>query len=385
MGTNWALAREAATRPDKKADLARSAVVLGLIQSGIFMVLGYILVPHLLPGDKQHLEGLTRLYLFLLPLNFISLNLIALEQGQLHWGRYNLLRLSVVLPYLIFLVSFWWARVHQVYWFVTGLLVSNLVTVICCLWLQRQNIFRGRVRLPDVLHIFKLGLPFFLAAISGVLASQVDKTLVVSFLSTEAVGCYAAAFAFAAAHASLGGALGVTSFAALANEPDPERQGQYLAKVFRQATLLYIAAGSAVAFLAPLLIVPLFGPSFAPAVLPAAILALATSLSALGVILNEGLRGRGNTYPAIGAQILGGALIALCAWFWVPRYGLAGMAWAAVLGSLGQLLVLTGAALAFFTLKPSQLWGLRLGEIKILAGHLLSVNPLKTSFFRGRG
>jgi O-antigen/teichoic acid export membrane protein len=331
------------------------------------------------------LEGLTRLYLFFLPLNFISQNLIALEQGQLHWGRYNLLRLSVVLPYLIFLVSFWWARVHQVYWFVTGLLVSNLVTVICCLWLQRQNIFRGRVRLPDVLHIFKLGLPFFLAAISGVLASQVDKTLVVSFLSTEAVGCYAAAFTFAAAHASLGGALGVTSFAAMANEPDPERQGQYLAKVFRQATLLYIAAGSAVALLAPLLIVPLFGPGFAPAVLPAAILALATSLTALGTIFNEGLRGRGNTYPAIGAQILGGALVVLAAWFWVPRYGLSGMAWAAVLGSLGQLLVLTAAALAFFPLKPSQLWGLRLGEIKILAGHLLSVNPLKTSFFRGRG
>ena len=236
--------------------------------------------------------------------------------------------------------------------------------MVCCLWIQRQEILSGKVRLPDVWHIFKLGLPFFLAAISGVLASQVDKTIVVSFLSTEAVGCYAAAFTFAAAHASLGGALGVTSFAALANEPDPERQGQYLAKVFRQATLLYITAGSAVAFLAPLLIVPLFGPAFAPAVLPAVILALATSLSALGSIFNEGLRGRGNTYPAIGAQILGGALVALCAWFWVPRYGLSGMAWAAVLGSMGQLLVLTGATLTFFSLRPSQLWGLRRGRSK---------------------
>lgn len=385
MGTNWALAREVATHPEKEADLALSALVMGLLQAGLFMAVGYALVPHLLPGDKQHLTGLTRVYLLFLPLNFISLNLIALNQGLLRWGRYNLLRFSVVLPYLIFLLFFWWARIHQVYWFATGLLVSNLVTVICCLWIQRQNILNGKIRLPDVLHIFKLGLPFFLAAISGVLASQVDKTIVVSFLSTEAVGCYAAAFTFAAGHASLGGALGVTSFAALANEPDPERQGQYLAKVFRQATLLYISAGTAVAFLAPLLIVPLFGPGFAPAVLPAAILALATSLSALGTIFNEGLRGRGNTYPAIGAQILGGALVALCAWFWVPRYGLSGMAWAAVLGSLGQLLVLTGAALTYFPLKPSQLWGLRLGEVRILFVHLLSINPLRTGFLRGRG
>ena len=106
MGTNWALAREAATCPEKKADLARAAVILGLIQSGVFMVLGYLLVPQVLSGDKQHLEGLTRLYLFFLPLNFISQNLIALEQGQLRWGRYNLLRLSVILPYLILLMWF---------------------------------------------------------------------------------------------------------------------------------------------------------------------------------------------------------------------------------------------------------------------------------------
>ena len=125
------------------------------------MVLGYLLVPQLLSGDKQHLEGLTRLYLFFLPLNFISLNLIALEQGQLRWGRYNLLRLSESFLILIFLLFFWWARIHQVYWFVTALLFSNLVTVVCCLWIQRQEILSGKVSLADAWHIFKLGLPFF--------------------------------------------------------------------------------------------------------------------------------------------------------------------------------------------------------------------------------
>ncbi len=385
LGTNWALAREVADHPEKEFDLAHNAVLLGLVQAIFFGALGYALVPHFLPWDKQHLIGLTRIYLIFLPLNFLSQNLIALNQGRLRWGSYNILRLSVVLPYLIFVLSFWWGRVHQVFWFVTALLSSNLVTVVCCLWLQRQEFFRGKVRLPDALHILKLGLPFFLAAVSAVLASQVDKTIVVSFLSTEAVGCYAAAFTFAAAHASLGEALGVTSFAVLANEPDPERQGQYLAKVFRQATLLYIAAGSTVALLAPLLIVPLFGPGFAPSVWPAAILSLATTLNALGSILNEGLRGRGNTYPAICGQVFGGALLALCAWFWVPRFGLSGMAWALVIGSLCQLLVLTGAVLAFFRLRPSQLWGLRLEEVKILFAHLLAINPLKANLLRGRG
>jgi O-antigen/teichoic acid export membrane protein len=288
-----------------------------------------------------------------------------------------------VLPYLIFLLFFWWSRTNRASWFVLALLVSNFFTLICCLFMQGLETFKGKVRLDDVLGLLKQGFPFFLASISGVLATQMDKALVVSLLPNEAVGYYVVAFTFASAHASLGGALGVTSFAALANEPDIHHQGRYLAKVFRQATWLYVGAGSAVAVLAPLLIIPLFGPGFGPAALPAAILALSTSLAALGQILNDGLRGRGNTYPGIGSQFLCGGLVALAAWFWVPWLGLQGMAWAAVLGSLGQLLVLGGAVLVLFSLKPSHLWGLRLGELKVLASQIWSLRPFNSGPFRG--
>jgi enterobacterial common antigen flippase len=377
LGTNWALTREAAAHPEKEGDLALAAVVLGVLQAALFMGLGYFLVPQLLPADKQQLTNLTRIYLLLLPLNFVCLNLLALEHGGLRWKRYNLVRQSVVLPYLLCILWFWLARVTQVAWFVMALLISNLIAVCCCLWMQRQAIFKGRIHLPDALHIFKLGMPFFLAAISGVVALQVDKTLVVSLLSTQAVGCYAAAFTFASAHGSLGGALGVTSFAALANEPDSYRQGQYLARVFRQASLLYVGAGAAVALLAPLCIVPLFGPGFAPAVAPAAILALATSFAALGQVLNEGLRGRGTTFPGIAGQLAGGGVVACAAWVWVPLYGLKGLAWAAVCGFLVQLLVLTTAVLILLPLKATDLWGLRREEVKILSGRLLALWPAR--------
>jgi O-antigen/teichoic acid export membrane protein len=384
MGTNWALTREVAAHPEKEADLARTVVVLGLLQAGLFMSLGYWLIPHLLPGDKQHLAGLTRLYLCLyLPLNFITLNLIGLEHGRLRWRRFNLARGSIALPYLIFLLVFWWARVSQVYWFILALLVSNLFTLICCLFMRGLEIFKGRIRLTGALSLLKQGFPFFLASISGVLASQMDKALVVGLLPAELVGYYAVAFTFASAHSSLGGALGVTSFAALANETDPYQQGAYLAKVFRQATWLYVGVGSAVALLAPLLIVPLFGPGFAPAALPAAILALATSLAALGHILNEGLRGRGHTGPGIGAQFLGAGLLALAGWFWVPWLGLKGLAWAVALASLGQFWVLVGAVLVLFPLRPTHLWGLRLRELKLLSNHLGSLWPFNSGPSKG--
>jgi O-antigen/teichoic acid export membrane protein len=375
LGTNWALTREAAAHPEKEADLARAAVVLGVVQAALFMVLGYFLVPHLLPADKQHLINLAHMYLIFLPLNFVCLNLLALDHGGLRWKRYNLLRLSVVLPYLLCILGFWLAQVTQVAWFIMALLLSNLITVAFCLYVQRAQIRQGLVRLVEALHILKRGVPFFLAAASGIAALQVDKALGVSLLSSEAVGCYAAAFTFASAHGALGGALGVTSFAALANEPDPCAQGRYLARVFRQASLLYVGAGSAVALLAPLGIVPLFGRDFAPAVVPAAILSLATSCNALGQVLNEGLRGRGSTAPGIAGQLLGGGMVALAAWVWVPSYGLKGLAWAAVCGSLVQLLVLLAAVLVLLPLKPVDLWGLRREEVKLLLGRLLALWP----------
>jgi O-antigen/teichoic acid export membrane protein len=385
MGTNWALAREAAAQPDKEADLARTAMVLGLGQSAVFMFLGFFLLPALIPADKQHLIGLARLFLLFLPLNFVALNLIALDQGRLRWGRYNLVRLSVVLPYLVLLVWFWAVDIKQVSYFVWALLITNLFTVLLRLVWQYKQILRGRFSFAEAGNILRRGFAFFLAAVSGLAALQVDKAMVVGLLPTESVGLYAAAFTFASAHASLGGALGTTSFAAMANEPDERRQGQYLAKVFRQASLLYVGAGAAVALLAPVLIAPLFGAEFGPAAIIAAVLALATSLTGLGQILNEGLRGAGNPYPGIVAQCVGGALVAAAAYLLVPVYGLMGIALAAVGGALGALLILIATGRMVLVMPTGQLWGFRMQEIQDLYGRVAAFLSIQTTMLKKPG
>ncbi|MGQ9921341.1 MAG: lipopolysaccharide biosynthesis protein [Desulfobacca sp.] len=368
MGVNWALAREAAAHPGKGEDLARLALVSGLLLAFLAMLAGYFLVPLLLPADKQHLLFLTRVYLLWLPLNFVALNLIALDQGRGQWWQYNGLRISVTLPYLIFILVFWLCGIYQVAWFVAALLLTNFIAVAIRVCLQRRAIGRGRVRPPDLLLILRRGWPFFLAAASMLLVTQVDKTLAVGLLPMDQVGLYAAAFTFASAHAALGGALGITSFSYLANEPDREQQARKLAQIFRQATLLYVAAGAGVALLAPYVIVPLFGVDFAAARQPAAILALATSLTSLANVLNEGLRGLGNTYPGILANLLGAGVLAVAAWGLVPALGLPGLAYAAVCGAMATLGGMIAAALIFLKIRPTQLWGLRPLEIKLLCG-----------------
>lgn len=370
MGLHFSLVREVAAHPEEEADLSRAALGLSLLLAFVAMALGYLLLPRLLPADKQHLLGLSRLYLLWLPLNFLTLTLLALHHGRLRWSPYNLIRLSVVVSYLGFLALIWLLDVRRVSWFVLAFLASNVVTTALTVALGRQHLWKGRWRISLAWRVWRQGLPFFLAGVTFICLTQVDKTLLVSLLSTEMVGYYVAAFTFASAHSSLGYALEITSFAALANEPDKEAQGRYLLQTFRQASLLYATAGMAVALLAPLAIVPIFGAEFRPATGPARILAVGTSLLALGNILSEGLKGRGLVLPGIGGQCLGAALIALAGLLLVPRWGISGLALAFVIGAAGQLTLLIAATSYVFGLKVRGFFGLRMTEVKLLCGRV---------------
>jgi enterobacterial common antigen flippase len=375
IGISYVLAREVAANPDQESNLARTAVVLGLTLGCLVMGLGYFLVPHLLPADKQHLISLTRIYLIMIPLNYVAFLLLSLDQGLMRWTRYNLMRFATTFFYLLAILVFWSLNYKEVKAFVAALLISFLIPGIFRILLHKDAIVRGRTNILTCLRIVKLGFPFFLAAISLVVAGEIDKTLVVGLLPVEIVGCYAAAITFASAHLSLGSALGVTSFVCLASEPDPGRRTAFLTQIFRQSTWLYIIAGSGVALLAPILITPLFGQQFQPAVKPAAILAMATSLVGLSAVLNEGLRGLGMAYPGTAANLLGGGLVALAAWQLIPAYGLMGMAEAAVLGASARLIFLMVSVVFLLKVSMAELWGLRLRELKAIAARIYQLIP----------
>ncbi|MGP8050744.1 MAG: lipopolysaccharide biosynthesis protein [Desulfobaccales bacterium] len=374
LGVDWVLARKAAARRGDP-DLEWNAVVLGLVMGLFTVVLGYFLVPHLLPKDKSYLITLTRIYLLYIPLNYIATNLLSLDKGRLLWSRFNWVRISYTLPYTMFIVFFWVSGVNQVKWFILALMLSTLFTTIIRVLLQWQKILRGRSHLKDALDTVRSAYPFFAGLLGSMLSQQIDKVLVVALLPIEMVGYYAAALTFASAHTSLRSALGVTSFAALANEPDRGRQGHTLTRIFRQSTWLLLPAGGGVAGLAFFLIVPLFGPAFAPAIMPAVILALATSLMGLTDTLNEGMWGMGITYPGIAANIIGGGLTALPAWFLIPRFGLLGLAGALVFGSSVRLLFLILAACRLLRLRPVYFWGFTLTEFNNFCRHIISIIP----------
>jgi O-antigen/teichoic acid export membrane protein len=370
MGIQWSVAREVASHPEGEADLGFTAIYLALSLSLPVIIIGYFAIPYLLSQDKRHLIGITHFYLLWVPLQFVALNLLALDHGSLRWRNFNLGRLWFYIPNMFFLVLFWIFKIEQLAWFVTAYMGSTLIMLIFRLKLQRALIKRGQFKLRLAKHLLRQGFPFFCASVSIEASMKIDQILIITFLPSSMVGYYVAAFAFASVHVSLGAALRDTSFGVVANAPDTATQGRFLTKMFRQASLLYCVIGGAVVCLAPLMIPLLFGRSFSPAIKPAMLLALVTILNGQSNILIESLRGVGKPAVIVLANLSGAASVAIAAWFLLTPYGLMGMAGAAAIGAAIQLAILVTAVALLLNLPPSDFWGFRWVELTNLYGHL---------------
>lgn len=356
LGCNWVLAREVAKDSERERDWAAVGVGVGMASSALFLPAGYFLLPLLFPADRSYLLPLARLCLLLIPLDIFNQVLLAIEHGRMRWRRYNLLRLSFFIFYLILIGFIGFSRRDQVLWFALAFLASHLLAVFMRLWIQRKSLVSGKIRLGGCRHILRAGFPYFGATISNLLSLQLDTILVVSLLSTEAAGIYAVASAFANGQSSLGEALGITSFAVLSNERNTGSQEKIITETFRQSALVSCGAGLVLSFLIPFFVVPLFGFEFSRAIWPGVVLAVAASLTASANILNQGLRGAGRPHAGLMSQLLGAGVVALAGLFFLRRYGLMGMAWAMLLSAGMQVLALVAAAANWLRISPLHFW-----------------------------
>jgi O-antigen/teichoic acid export membrane protein len=365
MGCNWVLAREVANDPERERDWVAVGVAVGLATALLYLLAGYFLIPLLLPSDRGYLLPVARLCLLLIPLDIFNQVLLAVEQGRMRWRRYNLLRLSFSLFYLVLIGFIGVSRRAQVSWFVSAFLASHFLAVLLRLWIQKKSLAAGKLQFVECRHLLRAGVPYFGATISNLLSLQLDTILVVSLLNAKAAGIYAVAAAFANGQSSLGDALGITSFAVLSNESNAGSQEKIITETFRQSAMLSCGAGLVLACLIPFLIVPLFGFEFSQAIWPAVVLALAASLMASTNILNQGLRGAGRPHAGLVTQLFGTAIMALAALFFLRRFGLMGMAFAVLMSACAQLLALIAAAANWLKISPLQFWPFGSGNVRL--------------------
>jgi len=365
MGCNWALAREVAKNPEQECDWAANGAAVGLASALLHFMIGYFLISWLIPSDRSYLVSVARLCLLLIPLDIFNQFLLAVEHGRMRWRRYNLLRVSFFLFYAVLIAFLDVTHMAQVRWFVLAFLASHLLAVLLRLWIQRESLAAGRLRLGGCRRLLRAGIPFLGATISSLMTLQLDKILVVSLLDTSAAGIYAVAVTFANGQSSLGDALGITSFAVVSNERNSGSQERIITETFRQSALASLGVGLLLAGMIPFVVKPLFGFEFSRAVWPAVILALAASLTTSTNILNQGLRGAGRPHAGVVSQLAGAVVMALVALLVLRRYGLMGMAWAVLVSAGTQVLVLVAAAANWLRISPLCFWPFGTRNVKL--------------------
>jgi O-antigen/teichoic acid export membrane protein len=375
MGCNWALARGVAENPRTEPDQVCSAIAVGFAASFAYSILGYFLIPLVLPADRASLLPLARLCLLLIPLDIFNQILLAIEHGRMRWRRFNFVRGSFYLFYLIMIFLIWSARQAQARRFVWAFLASQLLAVLLRFWIQKKSFASGHPSLTDCRRLLRSGLPYWGATAGNLFTLQIDTVLVVSLMSAEAAGIYAVASAFGNAQFSLGDALGITSFGVLSNEKNIGSQKNILTETFRQSTLLSAGLALLLLCLIPFIVRPFFGSAFSQATRPAIILALAASLTASGNILNQGLRGAGRPYAGLASQLLGTAVLVLAAAFFLKPFGLVGMAWAVTLGGGTQIIVLVACAANWLRISPLSFWPFGPKNIKVFCQQVAMLRP----------
>ena len=370
MGCNWIVAQEVAKDPMRERDWISAGIFVGLAMACMYFALGFVLLPYLLPADRIYLLPMARVCLLLLPIDIVNQMLLSVEHGRMRWRRYNFLRLSYFVFYLLLIGAIGFAHRSQVRWFAAAFLFSQFLSLLVRVSVHRKSLAARKPPVKECAQLIRQGMPFWGATISNLISLQLDTILVVGMLNAEAAGIYAVASAFANGQSSLGEALGITSFAVLSNEKNPKQREKIITETFRQSTLISCGAGIALACLIPIVVVPLFGMPFSKAIRPAVVLALAASVAGSVNILNQGLRGAGRPHAGLVSQLVGAGVLAAGGLHFLRGFGLMGMACLVAMSSCVQLLVLSVFAADWLEISPFRFWPFGAGNIRLFIQQL---------------
>src|SRR6184192_1240983 len=124
LGINHALAIRAAQQPSLVGKLTRAALFFGIVSSFVVVIVGWYLLPWLVPGSRADALSLNRLNLVYIPLFVLTAHLLAIDQGSGNFRRFNIARNVLNPVYLLAVLLFWVLDVRLVLWFVVAQLLA---------------------------------------------------------------------------------------------------------------------------------------------------------------------------------------------------------------------------------------------------------------------
>ena len=289
--------------------LQKSGLKIALLWSSVVVVVGYILIPFLLPPDKAHLVFDTRLYLVWVPLNFVGICLGSIDQGSGNFKLFNTPRVALFPMNLLFFAVAYLLGVRDLTTIVSALIIISLVVVIWRLRVTIVDIWHCKVNQP-LSKLLSISTPYITTSFFDLLNKNMDKILLALLLSVGDMGLYVVALSAASIHSTLSLSIGMVSFTKAAQSEKGNRD--FIAQIFRYSIIMNALFAVFLAILIYFAIPLVYGESFRPSIKIAYILLIGTSLSGLTEILDQFLRGIGHPLLGLSGRLISiGFLLAL--------------------------------------------------------------------------
>jgi O-antigen/teichoic acid export membrane protein len=314
--------------------MVSTSLWVSLLLALLTVSIGWACLPALLTDIHRNLVGLTQVcLLFLVPLNFVTMILLGVEQGSWRIGSYNIVRLSVPLTYLVALLYLSYAGEASVRTTAFASILSNVIVALFAL-IRGRRYLSFQPRITDAVALSRSAASFHLSAILFLIGNQCDRLFVVLFLDDYAMGIYTVATTLAQSGlGAIAGCFQSLLFPSVAAMPDEASRRACLKRGLQYASLLTFLAAGILAMTAPVIVHKVFGPSFSDAGPLAALSGVAYVPSVLRQIIIRGLRGLERSIPGSIAEATALSVFLVCASFLVHSLGLIGISIASFIGN----------------------------------------------------
>jgi len=311
-------------RQPHQESIAGSALTLAAILALISVIVGLILIGTFVPPG---LRNLTMLYLVVfIPANFVGLTLVAIDQGNQHFVRYNVFRLLPQTTYLVCTVLLWQKSAIAV----PALLAASWCgSFLVCLGRWRL-LGANAIQVPEpkrMKELFQTGLAFHATAFAGILFQNADRLICIAYFTHADLGKYAVALTMSGAGLGLvSSATSIVLFPKLAAARSLSSCRHLIRNALGSSFVVALCINIAIALILPVLLPLLFGAAFADAVPVARLLCIAQIPASFVQIAALALRALDDWRAGPYAQVLALVVFVPVAATLIPRLGINGIA-----------------------------------------------------------
>lgn len=284
--------------------LIQTSLILCIGQSLGLIVIGLLIVPRVLADYGPHIISLTSLYLAFIPLNLISMCLMAALNGHYWYKRYHWLRLMNILVTVVGLAQLALTGRLTVESAAIAYLFSWFITMIGAALAFRTQFAPVRLERTHAGWLLSFGLKSHSGFLFSLLNEWLDKLVISLVLAPASLGLYVVAVTLTSVSGLVGSSASIVALPLIAGMDDGDDRSEAARRLVAVTFVASIFVTIPLFTLLPAIVRFLFGPEFSASVGPGRILLVAAVFLSLNRVLTMLFRAIGRPLEAgIGESI----------------------------------------------------------------------------------